>query len=71
MAGVQTLRLPHRAGWPGHELQWRGAARGNRFSESDLRLLYETDSWETARWVLDQYQIDYVFPGALERNTIR
>jgi len=56
-------------GWAGHELQWRGGSAEIGSRESDLRLLYETDSWETARWVLDQYQIDYVFLGALERNT--
>lgn len=56
-------------GWPGHELQWRGGSAEIGSRESDLRLLYETESWETARWVLDQYQIDYVFLGALERNT--
>jgi YYY domain-containing protein len=56
-------------GWPGHELQWRGGSTEIGSRESDLRLLYETDSWETARWVLDQYQIDYIFLGTMERNT--
>lgn len=55
-------------GWPGHELQWRGGSAEIGSRESDLKLLYETDSWETARWVLDQYQIDYVILGAMERN---
>ncbi len=56
-------------GWPGHELQWRGGSTEMGSRESDIKLLYETDDWATAMWVLDQYSIRYVFVGSLERST--
>jgi len=55
-------------GWPGHELQWRGGSMEMGSRESDIKLLYETDAWETAMWVLDHYSIDYVFIGSMENN---
>jgi YYY domain-containing protein len=56
-------------GWPGHELQWRGGGTEMGSRESDIKLLYETDDWATAMWVLDQNAIKYVFVGPLERST--
>jgi YYY domain-containing protein len=55
-------------GWTGHELQWRGGTTEMGSRESDIKLLYETDDWDTAMWVLDQYSIDYVFVGPMERS---
>ncbi len=55
-------------GWPGHELQWRGGSTEIGSRESDIKLLYETDDWATAMWVLDQYSIKYVYVGPMERN---
>lgn len=56
-------------GWPGHETQWRGSAEplGNR--EADIRQLYQTRSWNETEAILDRYDIDYVYIGALERRT--
>ncbi len=54
--------------WPGHEGQWRGGydEQGNR--GYDLETLYQTTDWETARAILEQYNIRYVYIGPLERS---
>jgi uncharacterized membrane protein len=56
-------------GWPGHELQWRGGAEEQGTRESDIEKLYTTRSWQEAQTIIDQYGIDYVYVGYLERNT--
>lgn len=56
-------------GWPGHESQWRGSYDLIPGRESDIRVLYETDDPETARIILDRYQITYVIVSDLERST--
>lgn len=64
MSGYPTV-----LGWPGHELQWRGGGTEIGSREGDVRLLFETSDWATAKLILDQYQISYVFIGTLERST--
>jgi YYY domain-containing protein len=63
--------LPTVLGWPGHESQWRGggAEMGSRMQ--DIETLYATPKWETAETILKQYNIRYVYIGALERITYR
>jgi len=63
--------LPTVLGWPMHEGQWRGtyAPQGSR--QEDIRLLYETRSWEDAHAILEKYDIRYVCVGTLERVTYR
>jgi uncharacterized membrane protein len=56
-------------GWIGHESQWRGGGSEMGSRQADLELLYCTRDWETAQVVLSQYNIRYVFVGALERLT--
>jgi uncharacterized membrane protein len=56
-------------GWPGHELQWRGGAEEQGSRQSDIEKLYTTRSWQEAKAIVDQYGIDYVYVGSLERNT--
>ncbi|MEX2143439.1 MAG: DUF2298 domain-containing protein [Anaerolineales bacterium] len=53
-------------GWPGHEGQWRG---GNVDWEriGEIELLYSTSDWETARVIIDQYNVRYVVVGEWER----
>ncbi len=63
--------LPTVLGWPMHEGQWRGTYEPQGTRQDDIRLLYETASWEEARAVLSSYGIRYVFVGTLERNTYR
>jgi YYY domain-containing protein len=55
-------------GWPGHELQWRGGGAEIGSRENDIKELYETDDWETARQILSTYDIRYVFIGSTERS---
>ena len=55
-------------GWPGHELQWRGGGTEMGSRENDIKTLYETTDWETARQILTQYNIRYVFIGNMERS---
>jgi len=61
--------LPAVLGWPGHEVQWRGTAEPQGSRQDDIKLLYETGDWETARSILDKYDIRYVFVSGLERST--
>jgi YYY domain-containing protein len=61
--------LPAVLGWPGHEVQWRGTADPQGSRQDDLKLLYETPDWESARLILDKYDIRYVYVGGLERST--
>ena len=58
---------PNILGWPGHEMQWRGGVReiGNR--EQDVRIVYETSDWNTAREILKKYQVRYIIVGELEQ----
>jgi uncharacterized membrane protein len=61
--------LPTVLGWPGHEVQWRGGAEEIGSRESDISILYSTDLWDEAQKVIDQYEIDYIYVGPLERST--
>lgn len=56
-------------GWPGHESQWRGGAREMGSRAGDVQRLYQTRDWMEAQLIVDQYQIDYVYVGPLERTT--
>ena len=56
-------------GWPWHEYQWRGNWDAHGTRESDIRTLYEVPAWDTAKAILDRYQIRYVVVGTLERTT--
>jgi YYY domain-containing protein len=57
--------IPAVMGWAGHEVQW-GHDPGSRFA--DVQQIYSTDDLETARELLEQYHVDYVFVGDLERR---
>ena len=64
LTGLQTV-----LGWYHHEVQWRGGNEeiGNR--QEDILTLYETLDWETAKDVIDMYNIRYIYLGNLERAT--
>lgn len=71
-ARISTLTgLPTVLGWPGHESQWRGGyeLQGNR--QEDVKLLYETNSWDTVVEITKRYNIRYIYIGSLERSTYR
>lgn len=63
--------LPAVLNWPGHESQWRGSAAPQGTRQEDIRRLYETDSWEEAQRILQQYGIRYIYVGDLEYLTYR
>ncbi len=65
-SGMQTV-----LGWPGHESQWRGGANEIGSREPDIKLLYQTNSWQEALDVIQKYQIRYIYIGMLEQNTYR
>lgn len=61
--------LPTVLGWPGHELQWRGGAEEIGSRESDIKELYSTNKWVTAKNILDKYNLRYIYIGDIERKT--
>lgn len=56
-------------GWIGHENQWRGGSEEIGSRQQDMQTLYCSQDWDTARSLLDRYNIRYVFVGLLERST--
>jgi uncharacterized membrane protein len=63
-SGLQAV-----VGWGWHEWQWRGSDQAYAGREADMRVLYETPSWDRAREVLVRYDVRYVVLGELERRT--
>jgi uncharacterized membrane protein len=64
---------PTLLGWDFHERQWRGDAF-DRLTEGRLDALdriYRTARAEELRSLLDKWNIDYVYVGALERNKLK
>ena len=61
--------LPTVLGWPGHEVQWRGGSEEIGSREFDIKELYSTNNWISAKSTLDKYNIRYVYIGDLERTT--
>ena len=61
--------LPSVLGWVGHENQWRGDNQIVNPRQGDLEILYCTRDWDTAKSILDKYQIRYVFISPLEHST--
>ncbi len=60
--------LPSVLGPAGHESQWRGGYNEIGSRNDDVRTIYETHSWDTAKKLLDSYEIRYVFVGSAEKN---
>jgi len=61
--------MPSVLGWVGHEAQWRGGYSEIGNSQTDLETLYSTNDWQRASEVIDQYDIRYIYVGALEYQT--
>ncbi len=61
--------LPSVLGWPGHEVQWRGNAKGWESREGDVSRLYATTDVNEAKSLLAKYGVTYVYVGRLERET--
>lgn len=60
---------PNVLNWPGHEGQWRGGYEEQGTRGDDIAALYQTTDWETARAIINQYHIRYIYIGPLERST--
>jgi len=60
--------LPTVLGWPGHEIQWRGTAKGWESREGDVDRIYATTDINEARNLLKKYNVTYVYVGRLERD---
>jgi YYY domain-containing protein len=54
-------------GWPGHESQWRGGSEPQGTRQDDVLALYTTSDWETAKAILEKYDVRYVCIGNTER----
>jgi uncharacterized membrane protein len=56
-------------GWEFHEVQWRGSAELQGSRKADIERLYSSSDWQEAQQIVDQYGIDYVYIGPLERSS--
>jgi len=69
-ARVSTLSgQPTVLGWPGHESQWRGGGYEIGSRQTDIQRLYCSRDWGEAMAIIDQYGIEYIYIGPLERST--
>jgi YYY domain-containing protein len=61
--------LPTLLGWGGHELQWRGNYDEPGKREPVIETLYTSPDPERTLALLDEYNIEYVYVGPLEKST--
>ena len=60
---------PALLGWKGHEHQWRGSTEPFDGREEDIATIYQSDSPQIVRRLLDSYDVRYVYMGHRERAT--
>ncbi|MFQ6057477.1 MAG: DUF2298 domain-containing protein [Anaerolineae bacterium] len=60
--------LPTLLGWGGHELQWRGSYDEPGAREPVIARIYQSTDLQEVQRLLDQYDVRYVYVGALERE---
>ncbi len=60
--------IPTLLGWPRHERLWGRSDELVSDREEDVRRIYESDDAEEARGLLDDYGVEYVYVGWLERE---
>jgi YYY domain-containing protein len=60
--------LPTLLGWGGHEDQWRGSYEIQALREPDIETLYTSEDLAEVQALLEKYDIEYVYVGALERS---
>ncbi|MCB8988167.1 MAG: hypothetical protein H6661_10515 [Ardenticatenaceae bacterium] len=62
--------LPTLLGWGGHEYQWRGPDTPEPgLREPAVQNIYTLSDWAATAALLDQYHVDYIYVGGLERDT--
>lgn len=62
--------LPTLLGWPGHQWQWRGSDHpepGRR--EPIVEQIYTTPDLDIVAFLLDEFEVNYIYVGDLERST--
>lgn len=62
--------LPTLLGWAGHEYQWRGPSTpepGRR--DPAVRDIYTQPNWDATTALLNEYNVNYIYVGPLERST--
>ena len=62
---------PNVLGWVFHQGQWRGGYEEVGSREGDVARIFESGSWEEASALLDQYGVQYVYVGSMERASYR
>ena len=60
--------LPTIQGWLVHEWLWRGSFEGPGRRDKDVSIIYTTADKQKARELLQEYKVDYVLVGTLERQ---
>ncbi|MHC1770203.1 MAG: DUF2298 domain-containing protein [Flexilinea sp.] len=60
--------LPAILGPTNHESQWRGGYAEIGSREDEVRQIYESRSWVTAKELIDRYAVRYIFIGSAERS---
>lgn len=56
-------------GWDFHEIQWRGGSELVMPRKEDVAMIYCTHQWDTARLLLEKYQVRYLMVGDVEYST--
>ncbi len=60
---------PNVLGWDFHEIQWRGGSELVMPRKEDMSVLYCTHNWDTAKAILEKYQVSYLVVGDVEYTT--
>jgi len=61
--------LPTVINWPDHESQWGRTSADLGTRQDDIKTLYSTPNWQAALAIINQYNIQYIYIGDLERST--
>ncbi len=64
----RSTGIPTVFNWPGHQIQWRGSPEAFDGREQDVATIYQTQDIETARNLLEKYDVEYVYVGPRERD---
>ncbi len=65
---AQYTGLPTVLGWPWHQQQQRGDGEIVRRRARDIETMYSTPSHDRALELLEEYDVEYIVVGALERG---
>jgi uncharacterized membrane protein len=62
---------PNVLGWDFHEIQWRGDSSLVTPRKADMIVLYCTHHWDSAKEIIEKYNIRYLVVGETEYSTYR